>query len=222
MFGTRDSCGSGPTAGPCGDAFILKLNPAGNALLYSSFLGGGNHDEGKALALDSTGAVYITGITTSADFPTTANAFQRVAQYQDAFVSKISPDGSTLVYSTLLGGRGYDLALAIAVDSAGRAHVTGMTESEDFPLRNPLRSDLGNPWDAFVTRFNADGSALEFSTLLGGSGTQQAMGIALDLSGNIYVCGYTDSADFPIVNAFQPDFGGGGGNGFVTKLSSNT
>ncbi len=220
-FGTRDTCGSGPTASPCGDAFVLKLNSAGSALIYSSFLGGGNHDEGKALALDSSGAVYITGITTSADFPTTEGAFQRVPQYQDAFISKVSADGTKLIYSTLLGGHGYDLALAIAVDSAGRAHVTGMTESTDFPLKNALKSELGEPWDVFVTKFNAAGSDVEFSTLLGGAGTQQAMGIALDAIGNIYLCGYTDSADFPTVNAFQPDFGGGGGNGFVTKLSAD-
>ncbi len=221
VFGTRDTCGSGPTGGPCGDAFILKLNPAGTALVYSSFLGGANHDEAKALALDTSGNAYVTGITSSSDFPTTSNAFDRALQYQDAFVSKISADGSQLLYSTLLGGSGYDLALAIAIDSQGRAHVGGMTESADFPVRNALDTILDPPWDAFVTRLNPEGSDLELSTLLGGSGTQQVLGIALDSAGDIYVAGYTDSADFPIVHAFQPDYGGGGGNGFATKLKAD-
>jgi len=220
-FGTHDTCGTGPTAGYCGDAFVLRLNAAGNALVYSSFLGGSNHDEGKALALDATGAAYVVGVTTSYDFPTTPGAFQTSLRYQDIFVSKISADGSKLVYSTLLGGSGYDAGLAIAVDVTGRAHVTGMTQSDDFPTKNALQTEVGAPWDVFVTKFNADASDVEFSTLLGGSGTQEAMGIALDPAGNIYLAGYTDSADFPTVNAFQPDFGGGGGNGFVTKLSAD-
>src|SRR5207245_9540342 len=138
----------------------------------------------------------------------------RVLHCQDGFVSKVSADGSKLLYSTLLGGSGYDLALAIAVDGQGRAHIAGMTESPDFPLKQALDSTLDPPWDAFITRLSADGSDVELSTLLGGAGTQQVLGIALDAQGNIYVAGYTDSADFPIVNAFQPDYGGGGGNGF--------
>ena len=221
VFGTHDTCGTGPTAGYCGDAFVLKLNAAGNALVYSSFLGGSNHDEGKALAIDESDAAYVVGVTTSYDFPTTPGAFQSSLQYEDIFVSKVSADGSALVYSTLLGGSGYDLGLAVAVDSSGRAHVTGMTQSDDFPTKNALQTKLGEPWDVFVTNLNAAGTDMEFSTLLGGTGTQQAVGIALDPSGDIYLAGYTDSADFPIVNAFQPDYGGGGGNGFVTKVSAD-
>ncbi len=220
-FGTHDTCDGSAGSGPCGDAFVLKLNASGNALIYSSFVGGRNHDEGKAIALDASGTAYVTGITSSFDFPTSEGAYQRVLQHEDAFVAKISPDGSRLVYSTLLGGSGYDLSLAIAVDSDGRAHVTGMTGSTDFPLKNALQRELGEPWDVFVTKLNSTGSDVEFSTLLGGIGTQQAMGIALDQVGDIYLCGYTDSADFPTVNAFQPDFGGGGGNGFVTKLRAD-
>lgn len=217
-FGTHDVCGAGPAAGYCGDAFVLKLNPAGDSLVYSSFLGGSNHDEGKALAIDADGDAYVLGITTSSDFPTTSGAFQRILQFEDAFISKISSDGSQLLYSTLLGGSGYDLGLALAVDASGRAHVTGMTESDDFPTRYALQTKLGSPWDVFVAKLNPEGSDVEFSTLLGGVGTQEAMGIALGSSGNIYLAGYTDSADYPVVNAFQPDFAGGGGNGFVTKL----
>lgn len=224
-FGTRVACDNGLTIAPCGDAFVFKLNAAGTALIYSSFLGGSQHEEGKAIALDSTGAAYVTGTTTSADFPVTQGAFQRTNpgsdETEDVFVTKISPDGSTLVYSTLLGGSGDDISFSIAIDSTGAAVIGGATNSTNFPLRHGLDCRLDDAWDAFVSKLSPDGTDLQFSTLLGGEGTQEVLAVALDAGSNIYLAGFTSSADFPIVNAFQPDFGNGAGVGFVTKLRAD-
>lgn len=218
-IGSKFACDADQNAGLCGDAFVLKLSPAGDRIVYSTFLGGSDYDDAKAIAIDSTGAAYVTGMTASPDFPTTAGAFQAGLRDVDAYVAKLSPDGSQLLYSTLIGGTGFDAGMAIAVDAEERAHVAGTTQAFDFPLKRPLQNALGDPWDAFVARLNTSGTDLEFSTYLGGQGTQQALGIALDSAGNIYVTGYTDSADFPIKNAFQPFFGGGETNGFVTKIA---
>jgi hypothetical protein len=218
MIGSQFVCDEDPNAGLCGDAFVLKLSPAGDRIIYSTFLGGSDYDDAKAITIDSTGSAYITGMTASPDFPATGGAFQSQLIDVDAYVAKLSPDGSQLLYSTLIGGTGFDAGFATAVDPEGRVYVAGSTQSSDFPVKNALQSAFGDPWDAFVLRVNATGSDLDFSTYLGGEGTQQAFGIALDNSENIYITGYTDSADFPIKNAFQPIFGGGDTNGFVTKL----
>ena len=210
-------CDDDPNAGLCGDAFVAKLDPRGK-LLYSTYLGGNDYDDAKAIAVDNAGCAYVTGMTASLDFPTTAGAFQPGLRDVDAYVAKLSADGSTLLYSTLLGGTGLDAGMAIAVDGSGRAYVAGTTEAADFPIRSgqPTKSD--DSFDAFIVRLNATGTGLEFSRLVGGSGTDEAFGIALDAQGSVYVTGYTDSQDFPAVNAFQPNYGGGDGNGFVVKL----
>jgi Beta-propeller repeat len=211
-------CDADPQAGLCGDAFVFKLNAAGDKLLYSTFLGGRDYDDAKAVALDASGAVYITGVTASSDFPVTSSAFQSTLHDVDAYVAKLSSDGSTLLYSTFIGGTGFDVGTAIAVDPQGRAYVAGSTESPNFPTRNAVQTKNGDSWDAFVLRVNAEGNQLDYSTVLGGDGTQQAFGIALDKVGDVYVVGSTDSSQFPVEQAFQPDFGGGDSNGFVSKL----
>ena len=217
-IGSKYVCDSDPDAGLCGDAFVLKLSPAGDRLVYSTYLGGSGYDDAKAIAIDSAGAAYITGMTASPDFPVTNGAYQSQLDDVDAYAAKISPDGSRLLYSTLVGGSEIDAGMAIAVDALGRAYLAGATQSPDFPLKNALQTQFGDPWDGFVIRVNPTGSDIDFSTLLGGSGTDEAFAIALDNTGNIYVAGMTDSPDFPLKNAFQPQLAGGASNAFVTKL----
>lgn len=213
-------CDDDPNAGLCGDAFVLKLSAGGDRLIYSTYLGGSDYDDAKAIAVDSTGAAYITGITASPDFPTTDGAFQTQLRDVDAYVAKLSPDGSSLEYSSLIGGTGLDAGMAIAVDSQGRAYVAGTTQAADFPVNNPLQS-FGGGWDAFILRLNISGTAVEFSTSLGGQGTDEALGITIGPAGEIYIAGFTDSTDFPVHNPFQPSLAGPGGNGFVIRLKSD-
>ncbi len=182
---TCGSCAGGGT-----NAFVTKINSAGTALVYSTYLGGsGNLDEGDGIAVDSSGNAYVTGVTNSTNFPT-VNAFQPALKgSDDAFVTKLNAAGSALVYSTYLGGSSLDGGDGIAVDSSGSAYVTGFTYSTDFPTANPFQAALGGSTarNAFVTKFNAAGSALVYSTYLGGSGFDDGLGIAIDSSGNAYV-----------------------------------
>jgi len=205
------------------DAFVAKLNPAGSALVYSTYLGGSNDDEGEAIAVDASGNAYVTGETESTNFPT-LNPIQPscdscIGLLYDAFVAKLNPAGSALVYSTYLGGSLIDEGTAIAVDAAGDAYVTGWTNSDDFPTASPLQRQLKGEGNAFVARLNPAGSALVYSTFLGGSGNDAASGIAVDSAGNAYLTGGTTSDNFPTANAFQPTYGGGIANAFVTELN---
>ena len=190
-------------------------------LIYSTYLGGSGADEGRGIAVDSSGNAYITGWTDSRDFPTTPGAFQTTCC--GAFVTKFSPTGSTLVYSTYFG---YGSTSGIAVDSSGNAYVTGYTESTNFPVTpGAFQATCGggepynNCMDAFVTKLDPSGSALVYSTYLGGSSWDSAYGIAVDSAGNAYVTGYTQSSNFPTVNPLQPTYGGGVYDAFVTKLN---
>jgi hypothetical protein len=192
-----------PVNGGGGDAFVSQLNPTGSALVYSTYLGGSDFDNGNGIALDSSGNAYVTGETLSTNFPT-MNPFQPTnAGGTDAFVAKFNPAGSTLIYSTYLGGSGEDQGYGITVDSSGSAYLTGRTSSTNFPTMNPLQAANAGIRDAFVAKFNPAGSALVYSTYLGGSGDDGAYGIAVDGSGNAYVTGYTFSTDFPTVNPLQ-------------------
>jgi Beta-propeller repeat len=170
--------------------------------------------------VDTTGNVYVTGTTGSADFPT-VNAFQPALASggSNAFVAKLNSTGSALVYSTYLGGSGgTDFGLGIAVSSAGNAFVTGWTNSADFPTVNPLQPTYGGGQDAFVAKFNATGSGLLYSTYIGGSKDDVGLGIAVDSSGHAYVTGYTNSTNFPIMNAFQSALAGPQ-DAFVAQLN---
>jgi len=219
--------GAFQVSGGIGDAFVTKLNPSGSGLIYSTYLGGGGIDIGFAIAVDSSGNAYVTGSTQSTDFPTTSGVFQPACNSipilcYDAFVTKLNPTGSALVYSSYLGGdTNFDIPLGIAVDSQGNAYVTGQTKSDDFPTVNPIQGPsafIDTDGDGFVTKLNADGSALVYSTYLGGSDFDAGFGIAVDPAGNAYITGSTDSPDFPIANAWQPA-PGLNGDAFVTKLS---
>ena len=203
------------------DAFVAKLNAAGSALVYSTYLGGSSVDYGYGVAVDSSGNAYVTGRTYSTDFPT-ANPLQ--ASYGgdgDGFVAKLNAAGSALVYSTYLGGSRHDEGNGIAVDSAGNAYVTGWTYSTDFPTANPFQATCGgcsSYADGFVAKLNAAGSALVYSTYLGGSSVEYGYGIAVDSSGNAYVTGQTSSTDFPTVNPLQAS-NHGDFDAFVAKIS---
>ncbi len=220
------SCSLSPYGAYCngGDAFVTKLNATGKALVYSTYLGGSNGGYGYGIAVDSSGNAYVTGATYSTNFPTTAGAFQTryAGGGADAFVTKLDATGSKLVYSTFLGGTGYEEGHGIAVDSSGEAHVTGFTSSTNFPAASPLQRPYGGgPEDAFVTKLNVAGSALVYSTYLGGSADDAGLGIAVDSSGNAYVTGFTSSTDFPTANAFQAA-NGGGYDAFVAKIRPAT
>jgi hypothetical protein len=199
------------------------ISATGTALVYSTYLGGSSDDYGEGIAVDSAGNAYVTGSTKSSDFPT-ANAMDGILNGSlDAFLTKLNPGGTTLVYSTYLGGSLDEIAEGIAVDSAGNAHVFGRTNSVDFPTVNPSQSKFGGGQvDAFVAKFTAAGTTLAYSTYLGGSLGDDSYGIALDVAGNAYITGSTESADFPTVNAFQGTRGGGTGanfDAFVAKIS---
>jgi hypothetical protein len=174
-----------------GDAFIVKLNAAGTSFAYATLLGGTDTETGDDLALDPAKNVYITGYTGSDDFPTTVGAFDMTFAAGDIFVTKLNTTGSALVYSTLLGGAETDTSSGIAVDSSGSAYVTGAAVAGFPTTGGAYDTTLGGPQDAFVTKFNAAGTALVYSTLLGGSDTEYGSDLALDAAGRVYVIGGT-------------------------------
>jgi Cep192 domain 4/Beta-propeller repeat len=214
--------GNQPTLGGGVDVFVAKLNPAGTALLYSTFLGGGNLDRATGIAIDSSGNAYVTGYTDSTDFPTTSGAFQLVNNGDsDAFLAKLDASGSSLTYSTYLGGSGIDYGRGVAVDASGDAFITGSTQSTDFPTANPLQVGLDGGSDAFLAEFDPTGASLLYSTYIGGSGADEALAIALDSSGNPYIAGYTFSSNFPTQSALQSTLAGTS-DAFVTEIDPET
>jgi uncharacterized protein (TIGR03437 family) len=223
-------------------SFVAKINASGSALVYATYLGGtGPSNSGLAIAVDTGGNAYVTGVTDSSDFPT-VNAIQPkyaggLCDYQgpcspsDAFVAKINATGSALIYSTYLGGSGDEAGRAIAVDSAGNAYVTGGTGSTNFPIANALQVEGGTITSVntiFVTALNSSGSAFLYSTYLGNEGSA-GDGIAVDAAGNVYVAGatsYGNPGGFPTVNALQPIYGGGpentlNGDAVIAKIGPN-
>ncbi|MGQ0572111.1 MAG: DUF7948 domain-containing protein [Armatimonadota bacterium] len=207
------------------DVFVTKLNPTGTGLVYSTFLGGNSTDIGFGIVVDSSGNAYLTGVTQSSNFPTTPGAFDTTDTdlASDAFVTKLNPTGSALVYSTYLGGSGNENDGAVPdidIDASGNAYVTGYTDSSNFPT-TPGAFDTfanGGP-DVYVTKLNPAGSALVYSTYLGGSGTDIGQGIAVDPSGNAFVTGNTQSILFPTtVGAFDTTWNGSR-DVFVTKVN---
>lgn len=195
-----------------------------------TFTGGGF---GSAIVLDSSGSAYITGVTGSENFQTTPGAFQSSGEAADVFVAKLNPSGTELVYSTHLGGGASEIPYGLAVDLQGNAYIAGYTNSSNFPTTpGSFQSAYANgsaaygPSDAFVTKLNATGTALVYSTYLGGSGTETPAGIRLNAAGEAFVAGTTDSIDFPVtVGAYQThylggSFASGGGDAFATKLNS--
>lgn len=196
---------------PTTDVFVAKLNAAGTDFIYATYLGGNSNDQGRAIALDAAGNVYLTGNAASTDFPL-VNPFKPIKSDFgfDAFVAKLNAAGTALDYSTYLGGSSEDLAAALAVDAAGNAYVTGTTFSPDFPVVNTLQAPTAlasNRRDLFISRLNPRGELLTFSTFFGGTNDEIVAGIAVDAARNVYLTGATISTDFPTLNPLRPAVG---------------
>jgi len=210
------------TKGIVDDVFVTKIDASGSAIVYSTFLGGDYTDFGKDIAIDATGAAYVTGETQSSDFPTKnpiAGGLPPGGTYPpDAFVSKINPAGSALVYSTYLGGSNFDAGRGIAVDKTGAAYITGNTSSSDYPTVSAMQLAPG-AWAAFISKINPAGSALVYSTYLGGTSSDSGEDIEVDSSGAAYVTGSTSSSDFPLVSPIQSYTGTGYDDVFIAKVN---
>jgi hypothetical protein len=199
------------------DAFVAKLSPSGDRLLYATYLGGADTDSGHDIAVDAAGLAHVIGQTDSNNFPT-RNALQpAIGGSVDAFVAKLNISGNELVYATYLGGTGDDPGHGIAVDSTGAVHVAGTTTSTNFPTANPVQPTYGGSFDAFVAELNPTGDTLNYATYLGGPGTDFGHDIAVDAAGSAYVTG-TASRDFPTKNPWQP-YGGGSRDVFIARLN---
>ena len=201
------------------DAFIAKLNAAGTALVYATYIGGRSDDRAAGIAVDSSGQAYVIGSTGSTNFPLVAQIRSSLGGAgRNAFALKVNAVGSALLYSTYLGGSTYDLGTAIAVDGSGNAYLAGDTQSADFPVLNAAQNRLGGAMDSFVTKLTSSGS-LAFSTFLGGAANEHTGGVAVDSAGSVYVTGGTFSANFPILGAIQ-SVNRGSQDAFVTKISA--
>jgi hypothetical protein len=217
------------TFGGSGDGFATKVSPDGDVLLYSTYLGGYSWEGIQGIAVDKAGNVYLAADTHSTDFPTTPGAWDRVCDNcltnisTDGAVAKLSADGSEFIYSTLIGGAdasGTEALYDLAIDSAGNAYLVGSSSSTDYPTTpDALQSSIsGGQYDVVVTKLNAAGSDLLYSTYLGGSGDERGYRIALDNDKNAYVTGFTNSTDLPTVNPLQAA-NAGGYDAFVARMN---
>ncbi len=227
--GANDTTGAGTTSYQ--DIFVFKLSADGSTLIYSTYVAGNRNDYGSSIVLDTSGYAYVTGYTFSTDFPTTPGAYNETGDgtisNPDVYVFKVSPDGSTLVYSTYVAGSDNDNGHSIALDTAGNAYVTGETMSTDFPTTpgaNDTTGDGSGFRDIFVFKLSDDGSALIYSTYVAGTRHDYAHSIALDISGNAYVAGETWSIDFITTPGANDRTGDGSTiytDGIVFKLSAD-
>ena len=228
----QPACGGAPPCTSGGfnvqDAFVSRISPAGSSLMYSSYLGGSGNEFGYGIAVDGSGAAYVAGYTDSTDFPVTAGAFQsHLNGLVDAYISKVSTDGTKLVYSTYLGGHpgtcdalAQQHAVGVAVNTAGNAFVTGLAcRTPDFPTTSDaFQPAASGGLDSFITEMNPSGTGLVYSSYLGGSRDDEGAGIALDGAGNAYTMGNTNSCDFPVTTgaaeAIKPGALGGSSSDF--------
>jgi hypothetical protein len=236
-FPTRNPLLSGNILAGSNDVFITKIGPGGTPLVYSTYLGGTNADEGEGIAVDAAGFAYVTGFTASTNFPilnalqtninhstNPVSDFKKKSVPYDAFVAKLMPSGSRLVYSTYLGGTNIDAGFRIAADAAGNAYVAGQAGSGDFPDTQHLPHPVNTTnVDAFLTKISSNGIAMMYSAVFGGSNHDVAWGVAVDPPGNAYVIGITASPNFPAIPnvAGMRTFNSGGLDAFVTAFSTN-
>src|SRR5262245_27131793 len=202
------------------DGFVIKLDPTGTNIVYATYFGGSASDEGHSIAVDAGGNAYITGFTTSSDFPI-VNGFQRTrGGGQDAYVLKLNSTGSSIVFSTFIGGTSDDRGFGITTDVGNNVYITGSTGSSNFPVVGPFqRTNAGGMTDVFVTKLNPAG-AVSYSTYVGGVGLDQSYAVAVDATGNAYVVGFTTSTNFPTVNPIKSTYSGGADDAFAFKLSA--
>lgn len=207
------------------DVFVTNVfyDGSGDAsLAFSTYLGGAGNDQGNAIALDTGGNIFLTGYTKSQFFPTMNAYRQNLSGVQDAFVTKMDPTASTLIYSTYLGGLGAESGNGIGVDSTGLALVAGDTQSSNFPATpNAFQKLRKGIQDGFLTRMNLAGSGLNFSTYIGGSDLDSVAGIVVDPNDRAFITGYTDSMDYPVMDAFYPTRTGFVSDAFVTRFNQN-
>jgi hypothetical protein len=205
------------------DIFVTKWNAAGTGIIYSTYIGGSNRDVPLSIVVDAAGDAYIAGYTYSANFPITSGALKTTFSGQSkAFVLELNPSGSSLTYSTFLGGSDNDYATGIAVDSIGQAYISGYTASIDFPVSsNAFQSSYGGgEFDGFFAKLNPSGSQLVYATYLGGMGNDTAYAVALDPAGNVYLTGQTQSSNFPVLQALQITYSDS--DAFVVKLNASS
>jgi hypothetical protein len=235
LAGARMPASSGAVSIGNGNFFIVKITPSGGGRSWLARVGGDDSDKVGAIGIDSAHNVYIGGETQSHHFPTTPNAFQHrdysgvTTNFWDLFVMKLNSSGTSLGYSTVIGGSATERFGDLRVDGSGLAYVVGLTNSTDYPTKNALRSTLTDTGqycgigetcaDAVVTKLNQTGSALEFSTYWGGGNVDLASSVGIDSSRNIFVGGYTNSSDFPTTSGAYDRTFNGEGDGFLTKFN---
>lgn len=201
------------------DAFIIKLDPSMRTIVYATYLGGQGSDSANSIAVDSSGNVYVTGYTSSTDFPT-RNALQPALRgRRNAFISKLDVSGANLVYSTYLGGSARDEANGIQVDGLGCVYIAGFTTSLDFPTASAYQARLQGASDAFIAKLAADGRSLVYSSYFGGGNDDQASAIAVR-NGEAYVAGFTTSSNFPVTSGAPQSVNPGGQLGVIVKLTA--
>jgi hypothetical protein len=207
--------------GGAGDAFLTKFSPKGE-MLVATYLGGSSFDQSWALTVDKANNLYVVGDTKSTDFPVVGGLQKSLHGERDAWIAKLDPTGSHILFSTFLGGSGIEFAYAIDLDAKGAMFVSGETESPDFPTgAAAAQPAYGGGTDGFVVKLNADATALLYSTYLGGANFERAWGVRIDAKGRAYVGGQTASPNFPVVKAFQDRYSGGTSDAFMTALSAD-
>lgn len=216
---SNDISGAGPKPGNYSAGLIAKFNVSGFPV-FAKYLDGNDSDYIYDLALDGPGNIYVVGVTYSSDLTTVGAYRTTLTGGEDVFVAKLT-NGGTLTWCTYLGGSNYEEAAKIRVDAAGTIFVNGHTSSFDFPTKNAFDSTHGGSYDVFVTRINSDGASLAWSSFLGGSSTEYALGLALGLNGSVIVVGRTYSSDFPVGGLGTVDLTLNGGDAFVTRIDNS-
>jgi hypothetical protein len=202
------------------DVFVTQLNSMGNSLIYSTYIGGSNTDQGWGIAIDTSGNAYITGYTSSTDYDITPGTFQTSnGGSGDVFVTKLNSTGTGLIYSTYIGGSSSDVGFDIDLDGSGNAFITGYTNSTNYDITPGAFQTTNEGGDSFVSKLNSTGTALIYSTYIGGSSNDYGQGIIVDGSGNAYITGWTNSTDYDITSGAFQTANGGSKDVFVTKIN---